>query len=277
MFNLTSVASRTQRSGSKSSLKPVSPSSVRSSSELKGPFSSQILKLRAQVKEYSEKTESLRTTIERLNGAMERMSYRKALYKEFDQDLSEIFERLGGRFVELSAAEGSVKAFRQTPEQSAVNHAKPVNERKTLMSENKRLVELALSQERQMLLMKMRLRLCHDHRDLAQLRRVLNKLEGGGEDYREDEEITRDLKKCIGNLKRAIEREKERIRVSSLPDTTEHDAAIVIQKTFRGWLYRQLHKPVCLTTPAVPVVTEDHSAEVKEAHEDAPAAAAEPE
>jgi DNA repair exonuclease SbcCD ATPase subunit len=207
--------------------------------EAKGPFTAQIEHLNQQIAEYKKKTSRLQTTLNRMDHAMTRLPERKALYKEFEDDLSEVETRLDERFDELSKSESLVKLFRQTPDEVP----KHPRDRHNLIQENEDLIQLTLAQEREMLVLKMRLRLWHDHRDLSRLRRLLNKLEGGGEDYSEDEDITAKLKSGIRNLRDAIPRERERIRILKLPDTDEHDAASIIQKNWRGYAYRLALNP----------------------------------
>jgi hypothetical protein len=201
-----------------------------------------------QIKEYEQKTSRLKTTLDRLDLAMTRLAERKALYKEFEDDLSEVEARLDQRFDELSQAETVVRLFRQTPDETPLHPRK----RHNLLKENEDLIQIALGQEREMLVLKMKLRLWHDHRDLMRMRRILNKLEGGGGDYSEDEDITSKLKASIRNLQDAIPRERERIRVLKLDDGGEHDAAAVIQKNWRGYAYRLSLNPSPGGTPTTP-------------------------
>ncbi|OHS99115.1 IQ calmodulin-binding motif family protein [Tritrichomonas foetus] len=235
-----------------------------------GPFTKNINMLKNSINFYKQKNNQLKETIDLLNGAMETMDERRALFKQFDKDLQEIFSRLDQRSLELTNAESKVKSFRQTPEgmSTIVNIPLSSNsERQKLLTDNEKLVQLALAQERQMVIMKMRLRLFHDHRDLSRLRRILNKLEGGGSDYREDEEITSNLKSSIQTLRKAIGRERERIRLLELNNMDDHDAATVIQKTWRGYYYRYLKnpKPKVEPQPTTPRSTAEEEEENGEA------------
>ena len=284
MFRLTTVSAKTGEVKKKPNVRTVSRTAVSRGAEVKGPFTAQITKLRKQVEDYTTRVANLRQTIERLNGAVTTLSYRKALYKEFDQDLRAAALRLSSRFENLNAAEEVVKSFRQDTQFTAVDPNSQISEKQRLLVDNKKMIETALAQERCILLHKMKLRLYHDHRDLSHLRRVLNKMEGGGGDYREDEEITENLKAAIGRLRDGIEAERERIRIATLPDTDEYDAAVIIQKNVRGFLYRISHEPIVRPTPRTEHQEEEeghpHEEEEegkKEALGDAPAAAAEPE
>ena len=284
MFHLTSVSSKTAELQRKQPIRTASRGAIVRGVDPKGPFTAQITKLRKQVEDYQTRVNNLRQTIERLNGAVTTLSYRKALYKEFDQDLKAAALRLSNRFENLTAAEEVVKSFRQDTKFTAVDANSQISEKQRLLVDNKKMIETALAQERCILLHKMKLRLYHDHRDLSHLRRVLNKMEGGGGDYREDEEITENLKSAIKRLRDGIEAERERIRIASLPDTDEYDAAVIIQKNVRGFLYRLTHPSLVRTTARTEQVKEEEEespeeedASKREALADAPAAAAEPE
>lgn len=243
-FNLTSINSKSTPQPNRKKPYSGSANSKRSSSTLEapGPFTKNILLLQRSIEEYTKKNDEIRETINLLNGAMETMDDRRLLFKEFDRDLNQIYDRLDRRFKDLEFAENLVYSFKQDLEGHSLYEKVPnlpTNEnRKKLLEDNQQLVHTALAQEREMILKKMRLRLNHDHRDLSRLRRILNKLQGGGSDYREDEEITTELKNSIHILKDSIIRERERIRLLELPGMEEHDAALIIQKHVRGFLYR---------------------------------------
>jgi hypothetical protein len=209
------------------------------SGESKGCFGPQIEKFKRQTIEYRKKADELRATIERLDGAMSYLSDRRAMCKEFDEELDLFDQGLSQRLEALDKTDTLVKQFRQSPDPPRdVDPFSQKTERQILMERNKRLIETALGKGRQMVLMKMRLRLYHDHRELDRLRSVLNEMEGGSSHYSEDAEITEGLRTAIRNLRIAINWERERVRVLSLPDTSEFDAACVIQKVWRGYWYR---------------------------------------
>jgi hypothetical protein len=249
--------------------------------QAKGPFSDQITRVKRQIADYKEKATVLRTTIDRMTGAMTLLDARKAAFREFNQDLALLEQRLDDRYASVSAAESLVTLFRQTPDEPPVKLVRPSNavsvERQKLLLENRRLTQLALGQERFILTQKMRLRLFHDHRDVCRLRRILNKLEGGGSDYSEDENITEKLKSRIHNLRRAIEGEQDRIAKLSNPQMERHEAATIIQKVWRGYRYR-----LYMRRQAGPSTPQEETREAEAPPQqprpaDAPAAAAEPE
>jgi chromosome segregation ATPase len=246
--------------------------------EAKGPFATQISHMKRQISEYREKAASCTTSISRLTGAMTVLDARKAAFREFNHDLSLLEDRLDERYTNISDAEAMVRLFRQTPDVPPTKLVRQSNtvsvEAQKLLLENKKLTETALGQERFMLVQKMRLRLYHDHRDICRLRRVLNKLEGGGGDYSEDEDISEKLRSRIRNLRRAIEREQGRIAALSTPQMDRHDAATAIQKAWRGYYYRIKSKGEAEPLPSTPKGDEPPQ---ESRPGDAPAAAAEPE
>lgn len=273
-FSLTAIQSKSSLQQKKGGLKPLNDLSRSSSSlEAPGPFTKNINNLKNSINFYETKNREIQNTINLLNGAMETMDERRQLFKQFDRELNTIYNRLDNRFTELSNAESIIKSFRQAPEgKSTLDkiHTLPTNqiERNKLLDINQELVQMALAQERQMIVMKMRLRLCHDHRDLSRLRRILNKLEGGGSDYREDEEITAQLKKSIHHLKSAILQERERIRLLQLDGMEEHEAATIIQKQVRGFLYRIKNCPKPKPNTAAKKTNEEEEEEIKQEEEE---------
>jgi hypothetical protein len=248
--------------------------------------------MKRQISEFREKAATFSTTVSRMTGAMTILDSRKAAFREFNDDLILLEDRLDSRYAGISAAESLVRLFRQTPDDPPVRLARPSNaaslERQKLLLENRKLTEIALGQERFLLVQKMRLRLYHDHRDMCRLRRVLNKLEGGGEDFSEDEDISEKLRSRIYNLRHAIQREQGRIAALSNPQMERHEAATAIQKAWRGYCYRRIVKADGTPRPSTPETQEQAVAEAEaeaaaqaQAPEarpgDAPAAAAVPE
>jgi DNA repair exonuclease SbcCD ATPase subunit len=249
--------------------------------EAKRPFAEQISRLKHQISDFKEKSTALRTTVSRMTGAMTILEARKAAFREFNQDLNRLENRLDERFTNITAADCMVKLFRQTPDEIPAKLVRPSKtvsvERQKLLLENRRLTELALGQERCMLIQKMRLRLFHDHRDVCRLRRILNKLEGGGGDFGEDEDITEKLKSRIHNLRKAIGREQERISRLTNPQMERHDAATAIQKTWRGYWYRMRMREQGTARPSSPHEEQKEAARPEPRPGEAPAAAAVPE
>ena len=245
------------------------------------PLNREISKFRIRVVELQDENDLLRSTLTAFSTIQNPESV-DFLLGQFQSEISEFSKRLDERSTMIASVSKKLGKTKPAMIDGTENQQE---QKKILMAENHKLVARALYLEKQMIAAKLRLRLNHDHRDLSHLRRVLNKMEGGGGDYREDEEITENLKAAIGRLRDGIEAERERIRIATLPDTDEYDAAVIIQKNVRGFLYRISHEPIVRPTPRTERQEEEeghpHEEEEeegkKEALGDAPAAAAEPE
>lgn len=109
-------------------------------------------------------------------------------------------------------------------------------DRAELVNEHERLVAISLNLERVMLVKKMQLRLCHDHRDLYSLRMMFDSIEGGDSANTTEKQISRKYKTKIKNLKTQIQREKTRLIAVMQKQTKEEQAAISIQNLMRGFL-----------------------------------------
>jgi hypothetical protein len=96
------------------------------------------------------------------------------------------------------------------------------------------LVDRALSLERMVLLARMRLRLCHDRRRLAELRAALGAIDGP-EPARGAAAPLRDR---VRLCRARIAAERARIADERRPDAREHFAARAIQSAFRGFRAR---------------------------------------
>lgn len=120
-------------------------------------------------------------------------------------------------------------------------------DRSELVAEHERLVAISLNLERVMLVKKMQLRLCHDHRDLCQLRIMLNSIEGGESANTSEKQIARRYKSKIKNLKAQIQREKARLITVTKKPVKEEAAAISIQSLMRGFLCRNRLKAATIT------------------------------
>jgi hypothetical protein len=123
------------------------------------------------------------------------------------------------------------------PKRTAINL-----ERMDLLAENDRLREKSLALERLLLVQKMKLRLCHDHRDLTSLRILLEALESGGELPPSEDEACAIKSAQIGNFKVMIKHEKRRIAQMTAVRSEEDRAAVVIQSLIRGYLVRKQGK-----------------------------------
>ena len=133
--------------------------------------------------------------------------------------------------------EEAIKTLGKLDDTSSKNNKESLA-RQELIKENEKLREIALNQERLLLIQKMKLRMCHDHRDLSSLRKILDQLEGGT--FSKDEEAS-DISHCkikISNLKSKIARERHRITSLGQPKSREEQAALTIQSAARGFLTR---------------------------------------
>ena len=121
-------------------------------------------------------------------------------------------------------------------------------------SENDHLTEKALYLERLIVIQKMKLKLCHDHRDLALLsnefdiakERIKNYSDKNHEEEEQDDnifelddDVDQKLKTNIKNIKAAIEHEKKRIKAYESKFYNFYDAASKIQKVWLGYNCRR--------------------------------------
>jgi hypothetical protein len=143
--------------------------------------------------------------------------------------------RMNGR---SSSVSQSAPRTPRVEEQKAAHPVDDARPKVDLLRENERLREVALDQERSLLIEKMKLRLCHDHRDLLALRGCFARLRDSGELRAENDEIP-NKKAQIGNLCDRIAKEKERVRRLQQGVTVETRAAVVIQSAARGFLLRR--------------------------------------
>lgn len=123
--------------------------------------------------------------------------------------------------------------------------------RQELIKDNEELRTVALNQARLILLQKMKLKLCHDHRDLSALRKILDDIIGEKPTIDDERAMAEVYKVKIGNLKSRIAGERRRIEWIANKATTDDKAAIKIQSAMRGFLHRRENKKrvsVMLTT-----------------------------
>ena len=238
----------------------------------------QVLELEKTVSILEQKKKNLLFAQKQFDNAMTHGELRRSLYNDFQNEINRFSERLQKRSDLLANFEEQLNTFRQytddlppIPKEKLANFlSNSHNPQTKLLNENKVLVNQALAQERTMLVLKMKMRLCHDHRDLDQLRSVLNRMMGGGKDMDEDQIIIKKYKEVIGILKQHIKEEKARIEEVSKPFDVEHESAIIIQKTWRGYRYRQKKKNGTLTEEQSRVDTSDETDETTEIGEENP-------
>lgn len=247
----------------------------------------QIADLEKSIENLQKKKSELLYTEKKFNGAMKNGELRRALYDDFQNSISCFSERLQKRSDILNSYQEKVNAFSLYSEELPQISRNALGETLTtknrsqpeLLSENKVLVNQALVQERTMLVLKMKMRLCHDHRDLEELRSILNKMMGGGKNIDEDQVIVSKYKEVISIIKDHIKEEKKRIEDVSKPYNVEHESAVIIQKTWRGYIYRKNEKmkQVQNTPSKLAMTPENQPTETQEStHENQPEETQEP-
>ena len=296
MFSLTASKSKTPtRPHTSMNMREYKSKSLNSQSD--GRFNRQIQELQDEVDKLQQKRNKLQKTIHLLDEAMETESGRKALLKEYENELTELAKRLNTRGKRIEEVASIVKSFRpygvydisqdtkivntiplntqtrsfttqtrpnttqtrpttiqtrSSPLQTRINTTQSNNltsfpecptDRAALMAQNNQLIDIGLSQERQISILKFRVRLYHDQRFIAQLRQNLNRLEGIGADQEEDALIAKSLKKKVHQLRIYISREKERKKMLEANEYDNYEAATIIQKTWRGYFYRKSINP----------------------------------
>ena len=219
-----------------------------------GGVQDRIAQLKEDIQNLLAKNEPLRAKIEHLKMSECDQNAMKLTMRDFKTDLRRCAQRIENRQKLLLQLEKQVLIFRQ--DMSAENNKprlqdmrmprrkKPLaqlpslNDHKSKAdAEHKRLTSKSLYYERLIILRKLQLRLCHDHRDIDQLQTQFNNLD---RDHDEDETLNRLRQKCA-NLKQAIINEKDRIFTEKLPYATEHFAAVSIQSAWRGYIFRKKH------------------------------------
>ena len=217
----------------------------------------QIKELQKTIEKLEKKLKDLRYTQKKYDHAMTNGELRRALYTDLQNEINRFSERLQKRADMLNNFQEEINTFRQytddlppIPKERLTSYlSNSKNPQTKLLNENKVLINQALAQERTMLILKMRMRLCHDHRDLDQLRSVLNKMMGGGKDIDEDQLIIKKYKEVISRLKLHIRQEKARIEEVSKPYNVEYESAVIIQKTWRGYIFRKRKKEGLIPNP----------------------------
>ena len=199
--------------------------------------------------ELTNKNRRLRNTVNHLQGALVSQKQRDLLYKDFEQDLFEDVNSLEQRLNKLEQLTKDVNKFSSPnrelyPTTSKKNTPNEPEEslRAKATEEHHRLTQEALFNERKIVLMRMKLKLCHDRRDLVALRDNLNMFEGGGKTMMLDKEMEETLKIQIHNIKMKQLHEKERIEREKSPNIEFHDAATSIQSAWRGFKCRMNFK-----------------------------------
>lgn len=210
-----------------------------------------IAQLKEIIEELNAKNSPLRARCQHLKELQSNPNASKLVLKDFRIDLNEHMKRIEKRQKQLNALEASVLIFRPEDRESderwlqdqrAITRKRPVmplpslNDQKgKVTSESLYLRNKVLYYERLIILRKLQLKLCHDHRDLSVLRDRLEMITNG--DYSETPES--DMRSRCALLREMIEYEKDRIRLERAPFAEEYFAAITIQAAWRGYLARK--------------------------------------
>jgi hypothetical protein len=216
-----------------------------------GGLQEQLLQLRRGIAAFRERNAELESSIGRLTNFADCESGRPAMIAAFSRDLDCLRKRLELRQARLIELERQVTLFR--PEEAPVAAPPTRHElrmpppRRFVLSledaprqkahirrEHAQLASEVLANERLIVLTRMRLRLAHDHRDLAALRRRLERLFAGGEDEDGAEARARTLREQCRTVAAAIRAEKDRIKQENWVCADEYFAAVAIQSAWRG-------------------------------------------
>lgn len=211
-------------------------------------WSSEIAKLNIIISRYDKENEKLEAEIDNITDSMLSPQKRKLCIKEFNKSINELTTQIEIRRQQLEQLHQKVTLFRiESPDSNLAKRAprsyfspstgEPL--KAEVKEENMRLSRKALYLERLLIEKKMQLRLRHDHRDLSELR---DEIEGFSEENDERNENIRKLRETTKVLKRRIAAEKVRIQLLMNPNQDHIDAAVQIQKVWRGYCIRMKRK-----------------------------------
>lgn len=263
-FHLTTVSSRSARQ--------VTPRSRPKSFELKfhtlSVFSDQLTRLRSLAAELRAKNNQLKAEISMFREHVKDASKRQGLVDGFEATLASCLKDLELRKQKVQELEKQVMIFRPAEKEEAPaprkistarlqriaaanSRRKPQRRpfpppsllpnkrsdpvRAQELKEHRDLIERSLYLERLIVIQKMKLKICHDHRIMEQLKQDLSQIEDIDDDSSDDLQSQRNK---IQNLREQVMREKERIREEKDENNFVHFAAVSIQSAWRGYLQR---------------------------------------
>ena len=226
--------------------------------------------LKQTISDLRNKNRRLKNLITHLQGALVSQQQRDLLYQDFELDLMEDVNSLEKRLEKLDELTKNVNKF-APPNKDVFAHPSPKILRESVeesfrtkaTQEHQKLTQQALYNERKIVLMRMRLKLCHDRRDLVALRENLNMFEGGGKTMILDKELEETLKTQINNIKMKQQHERERIEHEKSPNIELHDAATAIQSLWRGYKTRMNFKEYNEKNQPHPEENEHHPEETE--------------
>ena len=208
------------------------------------PINEEFQKLKQYILDYEYQNNFMRETIAAFRELDSNESAGEFLISQFDLELQELSQRIDQRSQKIDTLIQRSKMRKQRPKKELQGSC----QKSQVIEENRFLVEQALSLEQQNILYHLKLRVCHDHRDLCKLKCDITKI-GDGETLTDEEKEILQNKIIIRNLKKYIEHEKKRILERNIKDTPEDEAATKIQKYWRGFNARkQLNKSKQITT-----------------------------
>lgn len=210
-----------------------------------------INQLKELIEELDAKNAPLRSRCQHLKELQSNADASRLVLKDFRIDLNEHRKRIEERQKQLIALESKVLIFRPEDRESdepflqdqrvlkrkrSIIQLPSLNDQKgKVAAESAYLRNKALYYERLIILRKLQVKLCHDHRDLSVLRDRLERITNG-DDVEPPES---DMRARCALLREMIEYEKDRIRIEQAPFAEEYFAAMTIQAAWRGYLSRK--------------------------------------
>ena len=242
---LTSTINPTKR---KSLTPTIAPHSLFKPGRSKGFVSNQIQNLEETIKKLTKQATDIKDELFNLRNSRASQNSQQFLIDLYQKKICELTEIVQNRNNTVNALENKLNSFIQVgpkakiPAQNQQGQQFDLSlERQILMNEHKHLTENCIYNDRLMVLYKMRLRICHDHRDLFELQRAIECLKNGSNEIFIEREKEKRARQRISNLKNMIESEKKRItQIENI--TKEEESAILIQKTWRGYNQRRKEK-----------------------------------
>ena len=242
---LTSTINTTKR---KSYTPTVAPHSLFKPGRTKGIVANQIQTLEETIKKLTKQSTDIKDELFNLRNSRGSQNSQQYLIDLYQKKILQLTEIVQNRNNTVNALENKLGSFIQVGPQARIPAQNQQNqqfdlslERQILMNEHKHLTENCIYNDRLMVLYKIKLRICHDHRDLFELQRAIECLKTGSNDVFIERAKEKRTRQRIANLKRMIEAEKRRIAQIE-NSTKEEESAILIQKTWRGYNQRRKEK-----------------------------------
>ena len=194
------------------------------------PINEEFQKLNQLILDYDFENNFIRETIAAFRELETNPSAGEFLLSQFNIELQELSKKIDQRSQKID----SLLLKSNMKKQKLRHFLTTPSSKSQIMQENSDLINEALSLERQNILLHMKLRVLHDHRDLCKMKCDLSKLEEGSSINDEENEIYKN-KLIIRNLKHYIEHEKKRSIEKIMKQSPEDSAATTIQKSWRKY------------------------------------------